>query len=203
MRPFGVGIRDLPDSADGLESSLHSKSRNLVRKARKSGVVVRPEEGVATLLPLLDASFRRSGLEPRDAAYVRRSCERLGCEVLAARLGGDPIAAVMWQPFGTLGRYLFHGRTDGDTVGASNLLLLEMFLRGHARGVRSFHAGEVALEGETDASLLGITHFKERMGFRTLRTHEASLVLRPVGKAVRDSALGAWKRLKARRGGAR
>ena len=197
LRPYGVGLFTLPASAQDLEAAIHSKSRNLVRKARKAGVEVAPEPGVETLLPLLNASFRRSGLEPRDAEYVRRSFESQACEVLVARLKGIPIAALMWHPFGTLGRYMFHGRTDGDTAGASNLLLLEMFRRGIEKGVRLFHAGDVALDREKDEKLLSITHFKERMGFRVVPTYEASIVLRPIGKALRDSALGAWRRLKS------
>ena len=93
--PFGLAVADLPDAAEEVDRMIHSKSRNLVRKAEKSGVVVSVDEGLDDLLPLLDRSFERSGLPLRNHDYVRRVRELPGVEVLTARLKRRPVASLM------------------------------------------------------------------------------------------------------------
>ena len=190
--PLGLAVADLPDAAEGVDRMIHSKSRNLVRKAEKSGVVVSVDEGLDDLLPLLDRSFERSGLPLRNHDYIRRVRELPGVEVLTARLKGRPVASLMWMGFGGIATYMFHGRDDGETGGASNLLLRDMFVRALRGGARRVQGGDVALPGATDPHLLGITHFKTRMGFQVKEGTFASKVFRPVAKAVRDRSLRLW-----------
>jgi hypothetical protein len=175
---------------------LHKTARKQVRKAERLGVAVEPMETVERLLPLLDMSFRRAGLEPRDHGYVRRTLECFGAEVLVASHGDRDIAALLWAPFGEVALNIFHGRDDGDTEGASNLLHREMYLRAFRRGVKVVHTGDAALEGETDPRLLGITRFKEKMGFTVRPAFQGRKVLRPTAAAARDLSVKAWGALR-------
>ncbi len=194
-KPYGVSVIELPERVEEIDSVIHGKSRNLVKKALKSGINVVEDKGVDVLLPLLDSSFERSGLPCRDHEYIRRARDFLGARVLTASLNGRPIASVMWSVFGTVACYLFHGRADGETAGASNLLLREMFSRSLEAGARWVHGGDVALPGDRDPHLLGITHFKTRMGFEVRETHSATKTYRPIAKALRTASLHVWDSL--------
>ena len=188
----GVAILDLPEREEEVDALLHKTARKQVRKAERLGVIVEAAADATRLLPLLDLSFRRAGLEARDHDYVRKTLQMLGGEVLVARHGDRDIAALLWAPFGETALNIYHGRDDGETEGASNLLHREMFLRAFRRGVRLIHTGDAALEGETDPRLLGITRFKEKMGFEVRPAFQGRKVLRPAAAAARDLSVRAW-----------
>jgi len=151
---------------------------------------------VERLLPLLDRSFARAGLPPRDHRFVRLTREYLGGELLVARRGTEDVAALLWARVGEVGLNLFHGRADGDTEGASDLLHRQMFVHAIRGGVRLLHTGDAALPGETDPRILGITRFKEKLGFEVRPAFQGQKTLRPVAAAVRDASLRLWSTLR-------
>src|SRR5258706_2322927 len=66
----GVAILDLPEREEEVDALLHNTARKQVRKAERLGVIVEAAADATRLLPLLDLSFRRAGLEARDHDYV-------------------------------------------------------------------------------------------------------------------------------------
>jgi hypothetical protein len=198
VEPHGVGILELPSTAKDLEGSLDRSARKQIRKAERLGVRIDIANDPEPLLPLLDRSFRRADLPARNHRYVRLTHQLLEGEVLVASRGGRNIAALLWAAFGETGLNIFHGRDDGDTEGASNLLHRELFVRAIARGVRVLHTGGAALPDETDPRLLGITRFKQNMGFTVRPAFHARRVLRPVASALRDTSLLLWSGLRSR-----
>ena len=110
----------------------------------------------------------------------------------------DADTELLWAAFGETGLNIFHGRDDGATEGASNLLHRELFARAIARGVRVLHTGGAALPADTDPRLLGITRFKQNMGFVVRPALHASRVLRPLASAIRDRSLLLWSGLQSR-----
>jgi len=198
VKPHGVGILELPSTVEDLESHLHRSARKQIRKAERLGVRIDIANGPELLLPLLDRSFRRAGLPTRNHRYVRLMHRLLKGEVLVASREGHNIAALLWAAFGETGLNIFHGRDDGATEGASNLLHRELFARAIARGVRVLHTGGAALPADTDPRLLGITRFKQNMGFVVRPAFHASRVLRPLASAIRDRSLLLWSGLQSR-----
>ena len=192
VEPHGVGILELPSAVDDLDSRFHRSARKQIRKAERLGVRIEIASGVEPLLPLLDRSFRRAGLPDRNHDYVRLTHEMLGGEVLVASRDGRNIAALLWAAFGETGLNIFHGRDDGTMEGASNLLHRELLARAVGRGVKVLHTGGAALAGETDPRLLGITRFKENMGFVVHPAFHARRILRPLASAIRDTSLFLW-----------
>jgi hypothetical protein len=192
VTPFGVAVLELPRTEAELDACLAAPARRQVRKARKLGVQLTTTSDPERLLPLLALSFKRGGKAVRNDRYVRRVAELCDSEIVVASLGGKDLAALMWARFGEVALNMFHGRIGDDTVGASNLLHREMFSRALATGVRILHTGGAALPGETDGRLLGITHFKEKMGFSVRPAFRAWRRDRPVAALLRHGALHAW-----------
>ncbi len=185
----GVGILALPATEAEADDLPRPPARRQARKAERLGVAVRVEATVDPLLPLLDRSFSRAGLAPRDHGYVRALHRRLRGEVLVAGREGRDVAALLWAVEGPVGLNVFHGRADGDIEGAANLLHREMFRRAVRRGVRLLHTGDAAMPGETDPRLVGITRFKESMGFEIRTAFAGTRTLRPRAAALRARLL--------------
>jgi hypothetical protein len=197
VQPQGVGLIELPTTEEEIEACLAHAARKQTRKAEKAGMRVDVAPDCAPLLPLLDLSFRRSGRPVRSHEYVRRAHALLQGEVLVARIGDEDMAALLWAPFGEVGLNIFHGRRDGDTQGAADLLHREMFRRALRRGVRIVHTGGAALPGDTDPHLRGITQFKRKMGFEVRVALGARRILRPRANAVRSRLRDGWAWLRA------
>lgn len=95
-------LTPLPPTADELMALFHSKTRNMVRKAQRSGIDVRVEDDAQDWRFLIDT--HRSNLVvlggvPKEAAFfdcVRRLC-RPGehYRLYVARLGGKRVAALL------------------------------------------------------------------------------------------------------------
>ncbi|MCU0726696.1 MAG: GNAT family N-acetyltransferase [Planctomycetes bacterium] len=188
-RRRGIALIEVPPDPAAVERGMAAPARRQARKAARLGVRVEVADGVEPLLPLLDLSFLRSGLPPRDHGYVRALDRCLPAEVLVARKDGRDLAALLWVARGEMGLNIFHGRADGDVEGAPNLLHREMLEQASRRGVRLLHTGDAALPGETDPRILGITRFKESLGFAIHPAFQGSIALRPFSAGLRRRLL--------------
>lgn len=195
--PEGMGLLELPEVEADVDHLLRRMARRKVRSAREAGVVVEAGAAVDRLLPLLDRSFTRSGLSARDPGFVRAFAAALGGEVLVASRGGRDLAALLFAEVAGVALNAFHGRVDGEETGASHLLHREMLVRGRRRGARLVHTGGMALPGETDGKLLGISRFKASLGFVAEAGFRGRKVLRPASRRLRRALVG----LRARLGG--
>jgi hypothetical protein len=205
---FGVAWRELPAAKDDVLATLSRVHRKAVRRAEKAGVTVRETSSAAEILPLVDASFRRSGLEPRNRAYLDDLHRRLVAADtaigLVAEREGAPIASLLAARCGDAVFNLFHGRAEGETHGASNLLHLRLFERAVETGCTRVHTGEAALDEPSPADgddapgagLEGITRFKRHLGFRVEPCPSASIVHRPGARRVREAVFGVYRLLR-------
>jgi hypothetical protein len=205
VEEVGVAWRDLPPRKEDVLATLSRVHRKAVRRAEKSDVAVRETSSADEILPLVDASFRRSGLEPRNRAYLDELHRRLvadGAAIgLVAERGGTPLASLLAARCGDAAFNLFHGRAEGDTFGASNLLHLRLFERAVELDCTRVHTGEAALEapetdGDEGAGIEGITRFKRHLGFRVDPCPAASLVHRPGARRVREAVFGVYRLLR-------
>lgn len=198
---FGVAWRELPASPEEVSPTLSRVHRKAVRQAERAGVAVRETAAAGDLLPLVDASFARSGLAPRNRAFLEALHRRLAASGALVGLVAEgphgPLAALLAARCGDAVFNLFHGRADGETHGASNLLHLRLFERAVAMGCRRVHTGDAALEGEdADASVAGITRFKRHLGFRVEPCAAGTIVHRPGARRVRSAVFGVYRLLR-------
>jgi len=171
------------DGGRDLLAGMHSKHRNVVRKADASGVTVSAVGGPADLAPFIE--LYEETMRRRDAApfyffppayweQLSRLGERL--VVFDAALDGELLASALCLSTKPWLHYHLSATSDrARTTGASNLLLFEAARWAQARGFTRFHLGG-GLGGREDS----LYEFKRR--FDPEGTCEAA-----VGKAVHDS----------------
>jgi serine/alanine adding enzyme len=170
------------DEGRDLLAGMHSKHRNVVRKAAASGVTVSAVAGAADLAPfveLYEETMRRRDAAPFyffPPAYWER-LSRLGerLVVFDAVLDGELLASALCLSTRPWLHYHLSATSDrARTTGASNLLLFEAARWAQARGFTRFHLGG-GLGGREDS----LYEFKRR--FDPEGICEAA-----VGKAVHD-----------------
>ena len=170
------------DEERDLLAGMHSKHRNVVRKAAASGATVSAVEGPVDLAPfveLYEETMRRRDAAPFyffPPAYWER-LSRLGehLVVFDAVLDGELLASALCLSTRPWLHYHLSATSDrARTTGASNLLLFEAARWAQARGFTRFHLGG-GLGGREDS----LYEFKRR--FDPEGTCEAA-----VGKAVHD-----------------
>jgi Acetyltransferase (GNAT) domain len=198
----GVASRAVPPNPGDVLATLSRVHRKAVRHAEKAGVVVRTTRDAADIVPLVDASFRRSGLEARNRAYLEDLHARLVAQgrdvgLVAEGPDGRPLAALLAARCGGAVFNLFHGRAEGDSQGASNLLHLRLLERASETGASRVHTGEAALgDDDADEGVRGITRFKRHLGFSVDPCPSASFVHRPGARRVREAVFGAYRLLR-------
>lgn len=132
-----------------LLAGMHSKHRNVVRKAAAYGVTVATVAGPRDLAPfveLYEQTMRRQGAAPFyffPPAYWER-LSRLGerLVVFDAVLEGELVASALCLATRPWLHYHLSATTDrARTTGATNLVLLEAASWAQARGFTCFHLG--------------------------------------------------------------
>jgi serine/alanine adding enzyme len=170
------------DEGRDLLAGMHSKHRNVVRKAAAAGTSVSAVDGPADLAPfveLYEETMRRRDAAPFyffPPAYWER-LSRLGDRLVVfdAVLDGELLASALCLSTRPWLHYHLSATSErARTTGASNLLLFEAASWAQARGFTRFHLGG-GLGGREDS----LYEFKRR--FDPEATCEAA-----VGKAVHD-----------------
>jgi GNAT acetyltransferase-like protein len=196
---FGLAWRDLPETPDEVLPTLSRAHRKAVRKAAKVGITVREEADAAVVFDLVDRSFARSELAPPNRPFLDRLHAGADSAGRAIRLVAEDtdglVAALFAVRCGDTVFNLFHGRRDGETHGAANLLHLRLFEGAVAAGARRIHTGDAAL-GEGDDGVAGITRFKRHMGFRVEPCERLAKVHRPLAQRVGRGVLSAYRLLR-------
>jgi len=188
-RRFGVAWRPLPEDPEAVAGTLSQGHRTAARQALREGMTVRDAEGSAEVRALVDASFARSGVVPRNPDFLdelyRGLDERGAARALVVDDAEGPASALLGARCGGAVFVLFQGRADRPTRGASNLLHLELMRRAVAEGVRRLHDTDGGLaDGSGEPVREGITKFKRLMGCRVDPCERGSRVHRPVSRRV-------------------
>jgi hypothetical protein len=215
VRTAGLAWRTLPARPSAVLASLSRAHRKAVRRAERDGVRVREATGLAEVLALVHASFRRAGLPARNPAFLEALGAGLAATgratLLVAEDATGPLAALLAARTGDALFNLFHGRVD-DPGGASNLLHLRLLERAAADGVTRVHTGDADLgpagpedavpgdAGSEDAgpralhepTSAGIRRFKRGLGFVVEPCARGTLVHRPLARRWRVAVEGAW-----------
>jgi hypothetical protein len=198
---FGTAWRTLPARPAQVAATFDGAHRSAARQAEREGMVVRPARDVGEVVDLVDASFVRSGLPPRNHEFLaalaagleaRRAAWLLVCEDEEG-----PAASVLAARCGRAVFILFAGRAQRPTRGASNLLHLRLLEQAVEAGITRAHDSDAGLpDGSGPAVPEGITKFKRLMGFRVDPCERGLAVHRPLARRVRGAALAVYRRLR-------
>lgn len=163
---FGSYIIDLNQSEEELFSGLHSKHRNVVRKAEKDGLVVDfGPQYLDDCARLMDDTFKRqNGYSNASKTLKDLANLKSHCDFWVVK-DGDTIqgcAILLWDKYSS---YYLHGGSASHThSGAMNLLHWKAILKMKERGVHYYDFVGARLNPEEGSKLEGIQRFKSRFG---------------------------------------
>lgn len=183
---FGSYILDLSPSEEDLFKDLHSKHRNVIKKAMKDGVEITcGQENIDDCVSLIAETYVRQGKSASNESYYRNLAV-LGdnCDYWVARLDGkvQGCAIILWDK--DTAYYMHGGSCNHPHSGAMNLLQWEVIRKMKARGVKKYDfvgARASVMEG---SKLEGIQRFKERFGGKLMMGYRWELDCDPVKAAI-------------------
>ena len=154
---------------DELFKGLHSKHRNVVRKALADGIqIFHGTDCALDTISLMQDTFSRQHKVSGLGNYLIKQMEPLGDGVdywIAKDADGNlqGSAIFLWSEGGTC--YYMHGGSAAHTKpGAMNLLIWEAMKCMKKRGVTTFDFVGARLTTDVGSKLEGIQRFKSRFG---------------------------------------
>lgn len=166
--PFGSHIVDLSLSEEELWSNVHSKHRNVIRRAEKDGVVFKEctVDDIQDYIKIDEQTWRRSGTNSLGANYYLNILNAMPHHSMMAiaYLNGEPQGGTILIFDIKRCYYLFAASTDRPTTGAMNYLLWRCMLLMKQKGVKEFSFVGCRINEDPDSKYHGIQSFKERFG---------------------------------------
>ena len=166
---FGTYLVDLSLSGDVLFQNLHSKHRNVIRKAQSDGIVIEHgPEHAAEAIALMQETFSRqnkvSGIEDSLAKKLQPLGDNVDYWVAKDSEGHLQGSAIFLWNKGNSCYYMHGGSTAHTRPGSMNLLMWEAMKCMKDRGVSTFDFVGARLTTESGSKLEGIQRFKSRFG---------------------------------------
>ncbi len=166
--PFGSHIVDLTLTEDELWANVHSKHRNVIRKAEKDGVVIKectPDQ-ISDYIKLDEFTWKRSGGKSLGSDYYGNYLKTMPHHSLMAiaYLNGEPQGGTILLYDKKRCYYMFAASADRPSTGAMNLLLWKCMLLMKQKGVHEFSFVGCRINEDSDSKYHGIQLFKERFG---------------------------------------
>jgi len=180
-REFGTYIVDLLDVEDILWGKVHSKHRNVIRRALKEGVEIKYQLNLYDFIKLMEYTYAKGEQNnPYNLNYLQSITEKLPDNLISAgAYYKGKLQSGILVPYDEHRGYYLHGATADDAVlGSSNLLQWEIIKMLKNIGAKEYDFGGARKES-ADPRLNGIFKFKERFGGRFVDCYFWEIVLQP------------------------
>lgn len=166
--PFGSYILKLDATEEELFSKMHSKHRNVVRRAIKEEVhiVLGGVELLHDYCKVDAQTWARSNMSPRGYEYYRNFVENNKSVVVALAYNneGVPQAGAI-VPYSKKRAVYLHGcSADKSILGSANLLQWEIIKYLKEKKIESYDFAGCRIDADSDSKYYNIQRFKERFG---------------------------------------
>lgn len=166
--PFGSHVIDLRQNEETLWACVHSKHRNVIRRAEREGIEIRCG-GVELLddyLQMDEETWKRSGQSGAGKHYYAQRLKALGehAKLYVAFLNGIPQAGALYYANPAMCYYMYGASSDHSSLGAANLLQWTAVLQMKEQGVEKFSFVGCRINEDETSKYHGIQRFKERFG---------------------------------------
>ena len=166
--PFGNYIIDLSKEEGELWANVHSKHRNSVRKALKSGVIVKfGEKELLEDFYTLDINTRkRSKMKPIDKSVYINLLKYLegNVKIVVSYKNNIPQGAALFYYNNHTCYYMNGASANKHEKGALNLLQWESIKYMKSRGVNFYNFVGCRINEDKKSKIHGIQRFKSRFG---------------------------------------
>lgn len=160
---------DLSKTEEELFSGLHSKHRNVIRKAEQEGTqVFHGKEYAEDVVALMNDTYGRQGSKYTFGKIYINNINKLGDHadwwVVKDKEGNPQGSAVFLWNEGASCYYMHGGSASHTSTGAMNYLIWKAMLTMKERGVKCFDFVGARLTTTPGSKLEGIQRFKSRFG---------------------------------------
>lgn len=167
--PFGSHVVDLSQEEDILFSKVHSKHRNVIKKAQKDGVVI--EKGncdrfIEEYARIDVDTWKRSNRSSSGKAAIANQVNILGDNAIIylAYLNGEVQSGALYYYNSQMCYYMHGANKDNPHIGSGNLLQWQAMLDMKEKGVKTFSFVGCRINEDENSKYHGIQRFKERFG---------------------------------------
>lgn len=183
--PFGSHVVNLSLSEEDLWKNVHSKHRNVIKKAEKDGVII--EKGISEKLitdyhriDVLTWSRSNKGTRGKDA--LTRSLEILkgNAIIYMAYKDDEPQSGAIYYYNQSMCYYLYGANCDRPLTGSGNLLQWNAMLDMKANGVERFSFVGCRINEDENSKYHGIQRFKERFGGELIQGYMFKIDFNPI-----------------------
>jgi lipid II:glycine glycyltransferase (peptidoglycan interpeptide bridge formation enzyme) len=165
---FGSYIIDLTLSEEELFANIHSKHRNVIKKAQKDGVVIsNGPENFDKCIDLIILTLQRQNMLYLSKMMYKKLSDKLGENIdfwVATKDGEVQGSTLLVWNKGHSAYYLSGGSIDSPHQGSMNLLHWEAIRLMKSRGVREYNFVGARIKPDEGSRLEGIQRFKSRFG---------------------------------------
>lgn len=182
--PFGSHVVDLTLDEETLFSNVHSKHRNVIKKAQKDGVIIecgRTEKMILDYYQMDIETWARSNRKSSGENSIKRQIEKLkdNAIIYMAYLDGEPQSAALYYYNEQMCYYMHGVNKNGPHIGSGNLLQWQAMLDMKAQGVKKFSFVGCRINEDENSKYHGIQRFKERFGGPVVQGYMFKKVLNP------------------------
>lgn len=166
--PFGTLQIDLKLSQDVLWSNVHSKHRNVIKKAMNENLVVdKGDHYLEDCARIIEGTMARQHKDSISLLQLLNKKEKLGEQLCFYVVKKENViqgcAVIAWKK-GDKALYLYGGSIPSPSAGALNFLQWSILLDMKKEGVLLYDLVGARINPAKGSKYEGIQRFKERMG---------------------------------------
>lgn len=167
--PFGSHVINLSLDEDLLWKKVHSKHRNVIKKAERDGVSI----ACGSSSKLLEdyhsmdiETWHRSSKTASEISFYHAMIEKMkdNTTIYIAYLNGIPQSGAIFFFNKQMCYYMFGANKNNPHTGSGNLLQWHAILDMKAKGVRKYSFVGCRINEDENSKYHGIQRFKERFG---------------------------------------
>lgn len=166
--PFGSHVVDLSKSEEELWKAIHSKHRNVIRKAEKENVIIKrgSDDLIDDYVLLEKETFDRTGRSPSGKNYYYKQIRAMGDKIVVyiAYKDNVPQAGGIFYYNEQCCYYMYGATGKGAINGSANRLIWITMLDMKRQGVKEFSFVGCRINEDPESKYHGIQMFKERFG---------------------------------------
>lgn len=167
--PFANYICDLTLSEDKLMANMHSKHRNVVKKAIKDGIIIESginEKLLKDYVKMDNITWKRSNKIGMGIEFYKKRIECIpnNCKIYVAYLNDEPQAGAFIYFDENYGYYMFGASIDHPHTGSGNLLQWEIIKSLKRKGLKSYSFVGCRINEDKNSKYHEIQRFKQRFG---------------------------------------
>ena len=167
--PFGSHVIDLSLDEETLWKNVHSKHRNVIKKAEKDGVVIecgRTQKLVEDYHSIDVDTWNRSSKKAAATNHWKKLLDELGenAIIYMAYLDGEPQSGAFFYFNKQMCYYMYGANKNNPHNGSGNLLQWKAILDMKAAGVKRYSFVGCRINEDENSKYHGIQRFKERFG---------------------------------------